>query len=233
MVCLPGFLGDARIFEPLGPLLAARRGAMAFDLPPGGPAEAAAALAPALEAVGRPVHLLTGSFGGLVARSLPPALLASLAMVATLPDPALIPPGVRAQAALLTLAPAPLIPAIYRRHLRRALAADGVPRDLALRLVARGLDKATLLGRLRGVLRWETGPLPPCPILWVRGATDPQAPPVEALPDVAEVTHVPGGHRPYASHPGPLFTRLERFWGEVSSSSTRSSSGGAGRPRTP
>lgn len=72
------------------------------------------------------------------------------------------------------------------------------------------------MARSRGVLDWDVGPLPPCPTLWILGATDPEAPwtkdEVLAHCPAVEVTHVPGGHRPWASHPGPLLARLEAFW---------------------
>lgn len=215
---LPGFRGDARELLALAERVASRRPVLLVDLPPGAPDEAAAqlrgVLEPALEA---PADVVTGSFGGLVARSLPPAMLRSLAAVATLPGPDLIPRAVVLRARVLALAPAVLVEAAYTRHLRRALSQDGVPPELAEALCGRrALDKATLLGRLQGVLAWRTGPPPGCPTLWVRGATDAEAPwtPAEVLarwPGV-QTTQVPGGHRPYASHPGPLLTALERFW---------------------
>lgn len=216
-LCLPGFLGDARVFEPIGPLLAARRSTYALDLPPGPPRAAAAALDRALDALGLDaVHLLTGSYGGLVARCLRPGRLRSWVTVATLPDRDLMHPGVRLQARLLRALPAPLVEASYRRHLRRELPRDGVPADLAMRMSARGLDAALLRARLQGVLDWDLGPLPPCPTTWVLGDTDPQArwTVAEVLarcPDVT-VSHVSGGHRPYASHPAPLAALLEPLW---------------------
>lgn len=212
VLCLPGLLGAACVFEPFAALASARRIVRAWELPPGSPREAAALLAERLD---EPHHLVTGSFGGLVARCLPPASIASLACVATLPDVSLTPPSVRARVRALEWLPAPAVERLYRRHSRRSLALDGVPSELIQK--TSGLDAATLRGRLRGVLDWDLPEPPRVPTLWVLGASDAEAPwsVAEVLahrPDV-EVTHVPGGHRPYSSHPGPLLTRLERFWG--------------------
>lgn len=217
-MCLPGFLGDGRIFEPLAAVVAGRREVIAFDLPFGAPRRAAKALAPALETLA-PFHLLTGSYGGLIARCLPPRLLRSWATVGTLPARALVPPAVERRSRAMTLVPAPLLERVYRRHLRRSLARDGVPEDLALRLAARGLSKRELTTRALGVLDWDLDPLPPCPTLWILGAADPEAPwspaqVLESCPKVT-VTHVPGGHQPFATHPGPLLTRMEAFWDEL------------------
>ena len=211
LLCLPGLLGDACVFEPFAIAASARRIVRAWDLPTGSPAEAANALSARLQ---QPHHVLTGSFGGLVARCLPPERLASLACVATLPDQDLVPESIRRRIAALDRLPDVLVEALYRRHSRRSLGLDGVPSVLIDR--TRGLDATTLRARLHGVLDWQLPPPPEVPTLWILGATDPQAAwsvddVLARRPDV-EVTHVPGGHRPYASHPGPLLTRLEQFW---------------------
>lgn len=211
IVCLPGLLGDHRVFEPF--LTRARQHveAVALDLPPGSPRQAAAALQ---LPPGRH-HFVTGSFGGLVAWCLDPARIASIACVSTLPDISMCPGRIRRQTALLRALPAPLVEAMYRRHQQRSLDEDGVPPQLHLR----SLDKETLVGRLQGVLDWDLPPPPDVPTLWLLGATDTQSrqTPVEVLrhrPD-AQVARIPGGHRPYASHPGPMLTRLRRFWDRV------------------
>ncbi|MBK9370733.1 MAG: alpha/beta hydrolase [Deltaproteobacteria bacterium] len=218
---LPGLFGDAREMSPLVEALAARRPVLACDLPPGGPRAAAAALLTRLRGADLlsdgPFDAVTGSFGGLVAACLPPELLRTLAVIATLPSPALISDAARRKTALLGAAPAPVVEWLYRRHHRAVLARDGLPEALITELTAGpGLSKETLLGRLRGVIHWEVNTPPAVPTLWILGATDPETPwSVEEVlrhrPEV-EVTHVPGGHRPYASHPGPLTTRLEGFW---------------------
>lgn len=205
------------MFEPIGLTLAARRPTYALDLPPGAPRVAAAALERQLASmeIGS-VHLLTGSFGGLVARCLPPERLRSWVTVATLPDRDLMPRGVKLQARLLRAMPGPLLEELYRRRLRRSLAQDGLPPDLVMRMSARGLDAETLRGRLRGVMDWDLGPLPPCPTTWVLGDTDPQArwtvAEVLARCPGVTVSHVSGGHRPYASHPAPLAALLDELW---------------------
>ena len=218
---LPGLVGDAREMSPLAATLAARRPVILCDLPPGGPRAAAALLTRRLKDAALledgPFDAVTGSFGGLVAACLPPGLLHTLAVIATLPSPALIPAAARRKTALLAAAPAPIVAWLYRRHQRAVLARDGLPEALITDLTTGpGLTKDTLIGRLRGVLEWEVDPPPAVPTLWILGATDPETPwsAEEVLrhrPEV-EVTHVPGGHRPYASHPGPLTTRLEGFW---------------------
>lgn len=220
---LPGLFGDAREMSPLAERLSERRPVVLCDLPPGSPRAAAAALRARLRDADQlnrgPFEVVTGSFGGLVAGGLPPGLLSSLAVVATLPSPALIPAATRLRISLLSLAPAPIVEALYRRRHRAVLARDGVPEALLHTLTSGpGLTKATLLTRLKGVLDWEVDPPPQVPTLWILGATDPETPwgVAEVLshrPDV-ELTHVPGGHRPYASHPGPLTTRLEAFWSD-------------------
>jgi pimeloyl-ACP methyl ester carboxylesterase len=218
---LPGLFGDAREMSPLAETLSARRPVLACDLPPGGPRAAAATLVKRLRDAdlleGGPFDAVTGSFGGLVAACLPPGTLSTLAVIGTLPSPALISPAARLKTTLLAAAPAPIVERLYRRHLRAVLARDGLPEGLIAELLAGpGLTKETLLGRLRGVIVWEVDTPPAAPTLWILGATDPETPwSVEEVlrhrPEV-EVTHVPGGHRPYASHPGPLTTRLEGFW---------------------
>ena len=156
-------------------------------------------------------HYLCGSYGGLVAAELPVDRLRSLALVGTLPGADLIPSSLRFQASLLRLLPNPLVERLYLRHSRRSLADDGAE------LQSSGLDAVTLRARLDRVLD-HPFVFPPVPTLWVLGATDPQActaGEILARQPHAEVCHVPGGHRPYASHPGPLLTELERWWASV------------------
>jgi hypothetical protein len=194
IVCLPGFLGDVRVFEPFRRLAHDRYEVhlMGLDEAP-----------PPVHA-----HYLTGSFGGLVAAGLPPQRIRSLAMVGTLPDARLIPRAVRVQSRVLRRLPSPLLEPLYLHHSRRSLAADGVELD------SRGLDAETLRRRLRFVLE-HAFVFPDVPTLFLMGATDAQAPTSGQVlhhQPRAEVGHVPGGHRPYASHPGPLLTELERWW---------------------
>ncbi len=215
VLCLPGLLGDARVFGPFAALASRTREVIALDLPTGAPADAARAL----DLPPGRFHVVTGSYGGLVARCLPPERMASLACVATLPGRSLCPRRVELQSRALARLPDRVVERMYRRRLERALAEDGVPALLAEELLLRGLTAPELVGRLRGVLDWRLPPPPRVPTLWILGATDPMAPwsvreVLEHLPDV-EVTHVPGGHRPFASHPGPLLTRLQGFWSEL------------------
>lgn len=194
VVCLPGFLGDVRVFHPFQRLAHARYEVRLQELDDPPP--------------DRPAHVLTGSFGGLVAAGWPAHTLRSLAMVGTLPHPSLVPASVRLQSRLLQRLPTAVLEPLYRRHSARSLAADGVD------LQTRGLDARTLRRRLRFVMQHDFV-FPDVPTLFVMGATDPQAPTsgqVLRFQPHAEVAHVPGGHRPYASHPGPLLTELERWW---------------------
>ena len=107
--------------------------------------------------------------------------------------------------------PSPVVQALYRRHIRRGWAADG------LDLEPGSLSTGALLARLDEVLQHPFA-FPDVPTLWLLGATDAQAPtPAQVLAHQphAQVVHVPGGHRPFATHPGPLFTELERWWASV------------------
>jgi hypothetical protein len=211
VIFLPGFLGDAR---ELGDFAAhAGRPVIALDLPRGGPETQARALRPELARIG-PAHLLTGSYGGLVARWLGSEAV-SWATVATAPDPAALAGGVRRMRRLVAALPGPIARIVYGARLRRRLSEDGLPDALAEALVARGLDRAAVLERLDGIL----GPLPPLPdvpTLWVVGDRDPEAPwsdsEIRAACPRAEVARVPGGHRPYATHPAPLAEALAGFW---------------------
>ena len=217
LVCLPGLLGDARIFEPFARLARRSREVHCLDLPPGPPRQAAREL----DLPRGSFHVLTGSYGGLVARCLPPERMLSLACVATLPDRSLCPRSVELQSRMLARMPSTLVERLYARRLDRVLAEDGVRSELADRL--HRLDRDTLVGRLRGVLDWDLPPQPQVPTLWVLGATDPMAPwsvgEILRWHPHVQACHVPGGHRPYASHPGPLLTRLQGFWSEAGASS--------------
>jgi pimeloyl-ACP methyl ester carboxylesterase len=166
------------------------RRARALDLPRGSPAQAAARIAEG------PAHWICGSYGGLVARSLPPERVRSLVLVATLPDPSLAPRDIVWKSRMLEHLPAAMVERAYDRHTRRALELDGVE-DHGVRL-----DKATLVERLRGAL--APVPMPRVPTLWVLGSHDPFArwstAEIQHFCPWAQVVHVPGGHRPWATH---------------------------------
>jgi len=213
VVCLPGIRGDARIFTPL----TARSPSVSWvplDLPPGGPALAAARLQSSLPA-GR-FHLLTGSFGGLVARFLPPARIASLACIGTLPSPAFLRPQMVRQAQLLMALPDRLFQRLYGLHGRRSLTTDGLPPALIDQLLDRPIDAAVLRTRLRSVLAGHHGALPPVPVAWLHGTDDQQITwsPTDlhrTLPQV-RLFEVQGSHFPHASHPAALWSILHRDW---------------------
>ncbi len=213
MVCLPGIRGDARIFTPLTALHPAVSWVL-LDLPPGGPALAAARLRSVLPA-GR-FHLLTGSFGGLVARFLPAPRIASIACIGTLPSKAFLQPRMIRQAQLLMTLPDRLLGPLYERHARRSLTAAGLPLAPVAQLLDRPIDPPVLRGRLRSVLAGHHGRVPALPVAWIHGTDDPQitwsrADLQRAVPH-AQVFEVPGGHFPHATHPGDLWTSLHHGW---------------------
>jgi len=210
---VPGFQGDARIFAPLAAALPGRV-LWAVDLGGGTVTEVTGRLQSVLDQAGRS-EVVTGSYGGLVACGL--RGLRSLAAVGTLPDRAWLQGGLTRQRRLLQRLPAGVVEAMYRHHTRRAGAADGLPVALTAALASAGLDKSTLVARLRSLETWPFAPPPDVPLLWIAGATDPQvrwtaADTHDALGPRATFTTVPGSHRPHASHPGALVGRLEGFW---------------------
>ncbi|MFT5586669.1 MAG: pimeloyl-ACP methyl ester carboxylesterase [Cognaticolwellia sp.] len=221
VLCLPGILGDALIFEPLAELLSSRRRVYLADLPPGDPWRAAALIARRVEATG-PFHVLTGSFGGLVCHKLPAHLVLSGAHVATLPSLEQRSSTQVLKGKILRKLPAAVVEPLYARHLRDTLNEEGVPADLVERILARPRSKDELIDRLRCLLDDEFPERPEeRPTLWVLGESDEQAPwsspEVHAHHSNAQVARLPGGHRPYATEPGPLLTRLEEFWSQVES----------------
>lgn len=216
VLCLDGILGRSRIFSPFAELCAPSRTVVLADLPPGDPWRAAALLARRLE--GRaPMHVLTGSYGGLVARKLPNHLVASVSCIGTLPHSRFVARDMKLQVAALRRMPARVVEPLYHRRSRSALVDDGVPSALVDELTGTPLDADVLLGRLTAVTDHDLPELnPDWPVLWLHGADDPQITWTEA--DVraehpnAQVATVPGGHHPHASHPGPLLERVQAFW---------------------
>ena len=187
-----------------------------MELPAGSPFDAARAVSAAIRRRGGgPVHLLAGSWGGLVARCLPPEQVLGMALIATLPHPRHCPAWLGPLRRALMPLPAPAVEAAYRRRLARGLRRDGVPPGLASALAARGLSKQVLLSRLKSA-RCRDIPRAVPPSLWLRGREDPQvswtAHEIRATHPGAEMDSVPGAHRPYASHPAALLERLRPWW---------------------
>ena len=212
VLCVPGFLGDARVFAPFAEALGGRH-VVALDLGPGDHDELVARVQGWVDRL--EPELVTGSFGGLLARGV--RGMASWATVGTLPSRAWLSGGVVAQRRLLQRLPGAVVSGMYRRHTLTSARADGLPDALARALAARGLDKATLVERLRIIETWPFDERPDVPTLWLAGATDPQVrwtrdQALEALGTGVTCAVVPGSHRPHASHPGPMVTRLEGFW---------------------
>lgn len=214
IVCLPGIRGDRRVFSPLLDVAGAETPMVPLDLPPGAPALAAARLLPHLPA--GPVHLLTGSYGGLVARFLPPQRIASLACIGTLPAPTFLDPQLVGKAQGLLALPDGMMARLYRIHGRRSLQREGVPEAVVAALCDHPLSARTLRGRLRGVLSGHHGVVPPVPCAWIHGSEDAQIRWTEAqlraaVPGVT-CLEVDGGHFPHATHPAILWRTLRDDW---------------------
>lgn len=214
VVCLPGIRGDARIFEPLVELVGDTARLVPLDLPSGAPALAAARLVPRLPA--GPVHLLTGSYGGLVARWLPRARVASVACVGTLPSPAWLTAGAAWRARLLMGLPDALLARLYQRHGLRSLTAAGVPERVVAAVVGRAVPATVLRARLRGVLSGHHGTVPDLPMAWIHGRSDAQVTwspdDVRRLHPGSVVFEVDGDHFPHASDPAALWSTLCAAW---------------------
>jgi pimeloyl-ACP methyl ester carboxylesterase len=163
---------------------------------------------------------VTGSFGGLVCHKLPAHLVLSAAHVATLPSLEQRNQLQILKGRALRKLPAAIVEPLYARHLRDSLNAEGLPAELIERVLARERSKEELIGRLQCLLDDEFPERPEDrPTLWILGENDEQAPwstpEVHAHHPNAQVARLPGGHRPYATQPGPLMARLEEFWAQV------------------
>lgn len=162
------------------------------------------------------VHLITGSYGGLVARHLPPSRIASLTCIGTLPHPRHLQPAMARQAQALCLLPDAVLERVYAAHSRRSLKAAGVPDCVRAELAQEPLGASVLRGRLKAVVDGRHGSPPPVPTLWVHGVDDGQV--VWSTHDLkeacpwAEQVKVPGGHFPHATHPAPLLNAVLPFW---------------------
>jgi pimeloyl-ACP methyl ester carboxylesterase len=217
VVCLPGLQGHAAVFDPLRDVLQIGSAWNAWDLPPGAPSEAAAPLAERLERLG-PAHLVTGSYGGLIAVHLPPGVVRSLVMVGTCPHPRVLPAHVARQVALMKAIPGALVAGLYRFHLARSLRGDGVPGDTRRRVLAHRPGVPDLLERMDAALQEQEATHVHQKLLWVRGASDALCPwddgeVLSSWPG-AQVRSVPGGHRPWASHPQAFAAILQAFWSQ-------------------
>lgn len=222
VLCIPGVLGDAMVFEALAAQLSPNRRVFLADLPEGDPWRAAAVMARRLEATG-PFHVLTGSYGGLVCHKLPDHLVVSGAHVATLPSLEARDPVQLLKGRLLRKLPARVVEPLYAKHLQDSLSAEGLEPALIARLLSRTRPKAELIGRLQCLLDDEFPERPEDrPTLWILGDDDDQADwtsaEIQAHHPQAQVAHVPGGHRPYATHPEPMLARLQDFWTQVEQS---------------
>ncbi len=220
VVCLPGLQGHGAVFDPLARALESDFTVVCLNLPPGGPEGAARVLeAIILERTQGPLHVVTGSYGGLLGLHLNLEAIRSLTLVGTCPTPQSLPWRFEVGARVATAVPRVLQGPLYRKHLRRSLRQDEVPGEVASRILAKAPTPTVLMGRVRGA-REERGKISGgVPLMWVQGEQDVQVSWDEALIHEhwphAVVATVPGGHRPYASHPKELARALRRFWENV------------------
>ena len=218
VVCLPGLLGDARVFDPLIDVLQSEREITGIDLPPGSFSDAAAVISAKLNARWeKPVDVVTGSFGGLVALSLPRENVRSIATVGTMPHNRFFPKAMAQMLRGLRPMPSSWVEQLYRQHVARTLEQDGVPSHIRTAIAQRTIRKQVLIDRLSSIQQENPRGLD-VPLLWLTGTEDGQtrwsSSEVLAAYPQAIVDSVPGAHRPYASHPEHLADRLRQFWSE-------------------
>lgn len=217
VVLLPGIEGFSQTFCRQAPL-ARVVPLYALDLPALARLDhAAAALEPLLPS--GPLLLVGASFGGLVARQLVARLRGrpvTLATLGALPGPEHRPAGFARQARMVSFAPQDLFRRLYRRRIAVRLQTEGVSLEAAAIHLRHLPEKAALVARLHAVAAWAR-PVPVAvPAWWFRGQTDDEAPwnladAAAALPGVSVET-IPGGHRPWLTHPGPLHALVQALW---------------------
>ena len=108
---------------------------------------------------------------------------------------------------------------LYRRHLSRSLADDGVDPVTAAAVCASAPSSETLKARLKGALEAEPVEAPTIRLAWVRGEEDSFSSwdddtVTQRWPGV-NVVSAPGKHRPWASHPDAFAGILFRFWDDM------------------
>lgn len=201
-VFLPGIRGDAREWAAMAPYV---DDALFLDLPAAPlPSLAAQAEAVAARLPPEPVEVVGASFGGLVARALPPERVRRLCTVGTLPARSAAAVRAGRQAPLVAVLPRPLYAALYAGRSDADWQVDEPDgRWLAVVPIP---ERAALAARLRAIGRWGLPDRVTAPTRWLWGATDPwvtwSAATVLALG--AEPVVVPGGHRPHLSHPAEV-----------------------------
>ena len=228
VVCLPGLQGLGAVFEPLEEALGREFSILAIDLPPGDPDHEALRLDQHLATqVSERFHLVTGSYGGLVALRMDLSRARTLTLIGTSPCPKLIARAFGVKAALARVLPASLQGILYRQHLSRSLAQDGVPAPLAARVVSQAPSAEILNARLANARLPRRQPPAELPLLWVSGAQDPHTPwPAAYIKEFwpqAQCQKVNGAHRPYASHAADLAPVLKAFWADAEQESATGS----------
>lgn len=226
VVLLPGVDTDSRTFCRQAPLADAAP-TLALDVPDGGDLDTVVARTLAL-LPDRPAMLVGASYGGLVARAVAeraPGRVSTLVTIGTLPDPSLRPVGVVMQAALIARLPDRSFDRWYRSRITARLEEEGVPPEAQATHLRGNVGRDRLVARLRVVAAWEEAGVPRVPTWWWRGQVEREAPwtlddAQQALPH-AQVETVPGGHRPWLSHPGALHERLLQVWQNARSAVSR------------
>ena len=220
VVLLPGIEGDSRTFCRQA-RLSTRVPLWAADLPATGRLATDAAVLRRLLPPG-PLLLVGCSYGGLVGLHLasePSDGGRALVGVGALPHPRHRPMLLPWAARGLQMLPDATVRRRYRRRITRALEEEGVGLESqAAHLQALPAPEAHRK-RLDAVCAWRGGPQPRGDLWWLRGQVDREAPWTladarRALP-TADVETIPGGHRPWLTHPGPLGDLIEQVWRNV------------------
>lgn len=202
-VFLPGLRADAREWARLDPHLDGAP-ALFLDLPDAGPALAGVAAAVLDRLPPSPVEVVGASFGGLVARALPPARVRAMTLIGTLPAPSPAARRAGRQGRAIRLLPRPLFAALYAERSDIEWLQDEPDGAWLARIPVPARDPTA--DRLLAIARWGLAERVTVPTRWLWGATDPWA--RWSVADVhaagAEPVVVPGGHRPHLSHPAEV-----------------------------
>jgi pimeloyl-ACP methyl ester carboxylesterase len=164
-----------------------------------------------------PFLVFGASLGGLLGWALSERLpVLGLVTLGSLPARRFLPVGVERAPERLERLPRPLFRLVYRLRIRGRLLEEGLSGALVEELLADLPERDALVARLRAIRAWGLPPAPACPALWLRPQHDREAPwsvaeAAEALPGLGAET-VPGGHRAWLTHPGPLVDLLEHFF---------------------
>ena len=208
LLLLPGIEGDRSIFDMVPDMVDAWE-LVPIDLPAKGTQieDWATAVLSRPELPHR-FALLGASLGGLIAWHMAyraPDRVNALVAVGTLPGPRHRPRSVKPAAAAMAWLPSGLLRRLRTARLGHLLEAEGADREIAQEIH----DVGTWGDRLSAVAAWRGCPAPSCPVLWLRGQSDREAPWTPAQAETAlpwaDVRVVPGGHWPWITHPVPFW----------------------------